>query len=217
MNEPESASKPKSERPRIQWPVVLAEIISIVAAVLIALAVDEWWEDRENLEMAATALDAVVEEVRSNRQRLVNAEEGINAVLESLDRTTEMLQREEQPDGLEIDYAVALLSTAAWQTAQVTRAVHYLDWETVASVAEVYDLQNFFLRNQDQLTDMIAEMSSMDSANPAPMIRRVGMRFRMVVGFRNALSSAQACLLVQLERANAEERSACPAGDSADD
>lgn len=204
---------PASKRSKIQWPVVFAEVISIVAAVLIALAVDEWWEDRENVEMAETALAAVVEEVRSNRLRLVSAEEQINTVLEELQQAVELLQNDETPAGLGVDYSVALLSTAAWQTAQVTRAVHYLEWDTVASVASVYDLQSFFLRNQDQLTDLIAEMSVTGNDNPAPMIQRIATRFRMVVGFRNALAGAQACLLLQLGSATMEEQAACPADD----
>lgn len=211
MNQPDPQPSAGARQPRIQWPVVLAEIISIVAAVLIALAVDEWWEDRENVEMAQIALAAVVEEVRSNRLRLAGAQEQINSVLEELQQAVTLLQNDETPTDLGVDYSVALLSSAAWQTAQVTRAVHYLEWETVAAVASVYDLQNFFLRNQDQLTDLIAEMSITDNEDPAPMIRRIATRFRMVVGFRNALAGAQACLLVQVERANAQEQSACPA------
>lgn len=205
----------ETRRSTIQWPIVFAEVISIVAAVLIALAVDEWWEDRENVEMAETALAAVVEEVRSNRLRLVGAQEAIDVVLRELQQAEALLENDQTPEGLGIDYSVALLSTAAWQTAQVTRAVHYLEWETVASIASVYDLQAFFLRNQDQLTDLIAELGADDSDDPAPTVRRISARFRMVAGFRNALAGAQACLLVQVERATEQEADACPASQDA--
>ena len=217
MTDQNSPPDAQTSGSKIQWPVVLAEVISIVAAVLIALAVDEWWEDRENVEMAETALTAVVEEVRSNRLRLVGAQESIDVVLSELQQAEALLENDQTPAGLGIDYSVALLSTAAWQTAQVTRAVHYLEWETVASIASVYDLQAFFLRNQDQLTDLIAEMGTSDDDDPAPMVRKIAARFRMVAGFRNALAGAQACLLVQVERATEQEAAACPASDAGQD
>ena len=200
----------ESRKSGLQWPVIIAEALSIVAAVLIALAVDEWWEDRENRELADTALVAVMAELRNNRQRLQRGDEGIAAQLEELSDITAILERDEKPESLQIDYPVALLSSAAWQSAQITRAVHYLPWETVTSVATVYDVQAFFLRNQDQLTDLIAEMSAMDEDTALQMIRRIDTRLRMVVGFRQALATAYACLAVELGQANPEEKAACP-------
>ena len=62
----------------------------------------------------------------------------------------------------------------------------------------------------DQLTDLIAEMSAMDEDTALQMIRRIDTRLRMVVGFRQALATAYACLAVELGQANPEEKAACP-------
>ncbi|NIP82979.1 MAG: hypothetical protein GWM90_28630, partial [Gemmatimonadetes bacterium] len=54
-------------RPPRRLPAILAEIVSVVFAVLLALAVDEWWEERELARFGDRTLDAIAQEIRGNR------------------------------------------------------------------------------------------------------------------------------------------------------
>ena len=49
----------------------LAEATLVVFAVLVALAVDEAWEDRENVRLAERTVEAIAGEIRRNRSELM--------------------------------------------------------------------------------------------------------------------------------------------------
>ncbi len=66
--------QPEGERRRSalrrKLPELLVEGFSVALAVLLALAVDEWRENRSNLELAQRAEASIMAEVGSNRSRL---------------------------------------------------------------------------------------------------------------------------------------------------
>jgi hypothetical protein len=178
---------------------IAAQVVSVVFAVLVALAVDEWWEERENMELGRRGVAAIAAEVRGNITQLEEDTAKINHVLARTDSALRLIQRGATDVDLNIDYPLALLSSAAWQTAQTTRAVHFVDIEQVIRIARVYDVQAFLLRNQDRLADMIADLGSIVADDPQKGIEDVRRRYLIVVGFRTGLASAYHCLLEELD------------------
>lgn len=180
---------------------LVAQAVSVVFAVLVALAIDEAWESREDAQLGRDGVAAIRAEVRSNLEALEQRRPKTDSVLLQVDSAMRAIRAGAAADEMHvsIDYPIALLSSAAWQTAQVTRAVNFMDIELVIRIAQAYDLQTFFLRNQERLTDMIADMSTSVGSDPERMIGEVGNRYRLVTGFRDALITEYRCMLVELD------------------
>ncbi len=234
---PTNAPPPAGRRSR--W---LGEGVMIVFAVLAALAVDEWWEDRENVELAERATEAVVRELRRNREELEPAADAptLEAFHADIDRAIAQLRTEadratardagpegEDPSGedgtgeasgnLGIDWNVGLLSSAAWQTAQVTRATQFMPLEQVIDLAQVYEVQRFFAVQQDALVSRIAMVGARMETDPVPALIEIRGQYGVVVALRDSLRRIYACTLRTLEGPDAPEAADCPAEDAPDE
>lgn len=153
---------------RRKLPELLLEAVSVVFAVLVALGVDEWRQDRENLRLAQRALSGIEAEIRGNLGELDGAREANQAMLEQL----EAVLGSEGPQSFGIQFEYALLSSAAWQTSQVTQAIHFVDYGLVQRVARVYDLQTLFVEGQRGLVEQLSVGLGPDSP-VAPLQRRL--------------------------------------------
>ena len=98
---------------RQKAPELALEAISVVFAVLVALAVDEWREERQYRELAERAVVAVAAEIESNRTELGGSLAENQALLE---RVREAAEDTVLPPTFSVNYQYSLLSTAAWQT-----------------------------------------------------------------------------------------------------
>lgn len=142
----------------------LLEGVLIVFAVLAALAVDEFWEDREEQELAAVALERIASEIHTNRTE-ISASRDENLALR--DRLTEALGSHAATGtfGLNsVNYEVALLGADAWETARVTRAVHFIDFDRVSRISQVYRIQQLYLDRQDQVVAEVAGIGGDEAA-----------------------------------------------------
>ncbi len=124
------------------------QAILIVFAVLLALGVEEWWDERELLATAAEARHAVEVEIERNLAELQEAEVGLSAGIAAVDRLVALLrqaQREGAPlDALgeseaELNLPYPRISTAAWRVAQTSRAAPYLEYGWLIQRATLYD------------------------------------------------------------------------------
>ena len=136
------------ERLRAKLPEVLFEAVSIVFAVLLALAVDEWRDDRAQRQAAERARQAILAEVRTNQDQL-------RRVLERNARWRQQIVDTLAdpcgiPDGMKPSMSWAQLSSAAWRTAQSTQAAQRFDYGWLISVAQLYEGQALFEGTQAQ-------------------------------------------------------------------
>lgn len=196
---------------RGRLPTLIAQALSVIFAVLVALAVDQAWEERENRALGRRGLDGIVAEMTRNLDRLEEGRPRIDSILAGIDSVTRILEADNDLEDIEVevDYPVALLSSAAWQTAQVTRAVHFVPIDVVTRIAGVYDLQAFFMRNQELLTDQIAGTMATPDMDTLRLVRELGSRYRLVAGFRRAVATAYRCVLADLEEGAEEMDASC--------
>lgn len=193
-------------------PVLLTEAVSIVFAVLFALAVDQWWDARQNAEMARRAQNAIAQEIRENREEIQDEDAPPGPeVLAALDSAVAVYRRGEKPDELGVNWNVALLTASAWETAQMTRATQYMELDRLIRLAQLYELQRVFGRNQDELVSLIAGFRARLENDPVAAILDFRTRLAAILGIRSVLSTAYACTLVDLQGADAVEEGACPA------
>ena len=124
------------------------QAVLIVFAVLLALGLEEWWDERELQAIAAEARLAVEQEIENNLAELNGAEAGLTSGIAAVDRLVGLL-RQAQRDGVplealgesqvEVDLPYPRISTAAWRVAQTSRAAPYLEYGWLIERAKLYD------------------------------------------------------------------------------
>lgn len=182
---------------RRKAPELALEALSVVFAVLVALGVDEWRENRQNQERADRALVAITGEVRSNRAEL---EENLANNVALLGTINEAARADSLPPGLNISYEYSLLATSAWETAQVAQATQFIPLERVQSLARLYGLQRLFEESQGEVMDFILGIAEVAEETPERIPRLMRGRLNNAVGMQQLLITAYDSTLAALGR-----------------
>ncbi|HOX26068.1 MAG TPA: hypothetical protein PLL30_09105 [Candidatus Krumholzibacteria bacterium] len=120
----------------------LFEAFFVVLGVVLALAANEWRQDRADRAHADRALAAIAEELRSNREGVLAAGEYHE------ERMSRIYGRGPQEPRLEArDFPRGFISPArvfrtAWDTAGETGALEHLDYAKVLALSRVYASQD---------------------------------------------------------------------------
>jgi hypothetical protein len=183
-------------------PEILIEALFMLVAVVLAFAVEEWREERELDGLAAEARGAILQEVASNREELVESTQGtivaiaeLEAWLEQGARTVAPLresQRAEKqqnaqaapaPSDPALNLKLALLSSAAWRTAQSTEASRRMDYSWMLQISQTYELQSIY---QDAQSAMVEALVTYRTSTDEPTRRATA---RALLGRIRALKS----------------------------
>jgi len=125
-------------------PRVLFESFLIVISILVALALDEWREKREDDATVRQALQNFISEIRQNRARVEDAapfNQGLRNVMEMHYRAADIAEVDEFVNMIE-SYSPVVLQSTAWETALATGSLAKMDYELVAALSLTYSLQN---------------------------------------------------------------------------
>ena len=141
-------------RVRERLPDLGMEVFSVVLAVLLALFVNEWRQDRADQKLAERALTGVMDEVRSNRDELASTVVDHQASLDTLHGAIAAIDAGAIDSlGGSLQYDVALLKGTAWETARMTQVIIYMDYDVVAQLSGIYELQGLYMRLTDNFVD----------------------------------------------------------------
>ena len=110
----------------------------------------------EEDQLARTALENIVSELRNNVEQLRDGRAENRDLLRELQMTFEQVAGGEDPTIRSVEYEFVLLGSDAWETAQVTRAVHFMDFERVTRISQAYGIMELFSDRQDQVVDAVA-------------------------------------------------------------
>jgi hypothetical protein len=160
MNE-RSARPGLRERLLEKLPEILIEAASVVIALLLALALNQWNENRETRTRADAARAAILGELRANREEIGEQIPKLKAIVSTLSATasgsTPPPSRE-----MQVNLGVALLSAAAWHAALATQASQTIDFAWMTRVAKVYELQDNYVRVQNLAIDQLSSIPAED-------------------------------------------------------
>jgi len=124
----------------------LVESVFVVGSILMALAVDEWAENRGYAELADQTLGIFEREITQNRARLDDAapyHRGIRDLLQQMLSSPDMgVDVRDVVEGLETP---PLLRTA-WETALATGALTHMEFEVVSALSLTYSIQDAFMQ-----------------------------------------------------------------------
>jgi hypothetical protein len=145
------------------------EITAITAGILVALSIDAIVERNRERALVAQARAAIAREVADNRQELDNGFAGFEkhqADLRQALRFADELLRSGKTDlhSLNLGFSFPSLNRAAWQTADRTGALSYMDYDEVKEYSELYELQDLVITSQRQLLAQLSGLLALLSA-----------------------------------------------------
>ena len=183
MSEP--AARPSlRERLTEKLPEILIEAASVVIALLLALALNGWNEDRQMRERVDTARAAILAELRGNQQEIKDARPKLKEIVDRLTAAAD----DDAPatHELQITLGISLLSAAAWHAALATQASQEIDFAWMTRVAKIYEQQENYLRVQgvavDQLTAIPADRSASEKQVAQSLVARMSALSQLADG-----------------------------------
>jgi hypothetical protein len=178
--EPVPATRPRMrDHLRTKLPEILLEAGSVVLAILLAFAVDEWREERSQRAMAERARRTIVAELRANRDELKGTYGQNEGVLATVEREIADLEKK-QLNSLTTTVHLSQLSAAAFQAAQSTQAIQFVDFDWLVSVGRVYELQKTYGLAQDAALDEVSVSGGALASGEQPLrvMQRIRSRIR---------------------------------------
>jgi len=123
----------------------LIEAVLVVASILLALAVDEWAEDREYAELADQSLEIFEQEIARNQARIEDVSPFHTGVRDVVGSMRFAPANEVELRGVTEGVDPPVLLSTAWQTALATGALTHMDVEVVSALSLTYSLQDRFM------------------------------------------------------------------------
>jgi cell division protein FtsB len=189
MSDAFESSPPLRRRLQEKLPEILIEAASVVLALLLAFGVNAWHERNQEAERARIARAAILAELRNNREELG---ENIQAMTHNQTILNEMAKDDSSAKGqrVHLEVPLALLSEAAWRTAQSSQALRETDYGWTLELSKCYELQGLFMQMQWLVLEQFADMNKAEINTKADIARqlegRIGTMNRLSAGLEQA-------------------------------
>jgi hypothetical protein len=174
------------ERLREKLPEILIEAASVVVALLLALAINAWNQNRELRERAETARAGILAELRANRDDIDAARPKLRAIVDSL--REKLAKDAPEPHEVTVLLGVTQLSSASWHAALATDAMRTVDFAWISEVARVYEVQDEYLRLQQNALDQISSIPADPTLGGKAVAASLMPRFNVLVQIADGLS-----------------------------
>ena len=150
-----------SARHQIPWSRIAVEVVAIVFSVLLALALDAWWQQREQRDLAQTAQAHLRAEIEANRDAVLRVVAYHDSLATALRRS---------PDQTPVNLRPAFVRNSSWETAQSTGAATEMDYGVVAVVSDIAESQ----RQYQELVRTAIELLYLGNVQRPDASRRSG-------------------------------------------
>ena len=198
-------------------PEIVIEALFMLVAVVLAFAVEEWRDERELDGLAAEARGAILQEVARNRDELLESKQGttdataaLEAWLEQADQGAQVMpstreaQRAESAEAAQPTPALpdptvnlsklALLTSAAWRTAQSTEASR-MDFAWMLQSRRPTSCRQCTRTRSRRRSRLVTHRTSIDEATRRATARALLGRIRVLTSLGQALEDDYADIL----------------------
>lgn len=151
----------EKEVARVRIVGLLAEMALVLFAVLMALAVEEWREERRLIDFADRVQAAVLAELDANLGELRRTGEPLSDMQAVLGEVVAAQDLSVMGDDLQLN--LPDLSTAAWEVAQGSEAAPYLEYEWLIDMARAYEVLDVY---SEASSNAIAAMAAVIGRSP---------------------------------------------------
>ena len=165
-----AAGDKKQARPRRSVGGLLLEVFFIVLGVMIALAANEWREQRALDTRTNTALENIRLEILRNQQTMQQRLPYHEALRDSLEnylpelRGVSFQQVSERRLGMQRGLFFLLVYDAAWQAALTSEVLSNVDYETLTVLSTIYQVQAY-LKTVEERTAGIMTPANLQREN----------------------------------------------------
>ena len=138
-------------------PRVLFESFLITISILVALALDQWRENRQDEEAIQQALSNFISEIQRNQARIEDTSPFNRGLLEVLRNRYESKDIGSVDDYVNMveSYAPADLRTTAWETALATGSLAEMEYDLVSVLSFTYGKQSDYqISTQSGMADL---------------------------------------------------------------
>ena len=192
---------------KLRWKLaeIAIEAVMIVFAVLIALGVEEWREERQLHRLADRARVAVDLELEHNLTEFERAEANLideqEKIANALQALIEIKRGAPDTDSTFMGFTLGFpeVSTAAWRVAQVSQAATYLDYDWLVERARQYDGLERYLDFQNQVITavglVVATADDEDMNDAITALRQVYGRLNILLQLHATLQEGMATYL----------------------
>ncbi len=131
---------------KIDFKKIAVEMFSIIFAVMLALGIEDWMQDRERDDRAALMMERITAEVQNNRDELKKAIADNNKFAEGLKKALRKENTIFEDVSPFIQMSAGSINNSAWSSAQMTNVITYMPIETVGQLASLYDTQSYYTK-----------------------------------------------------------------------
>jgi hypothetical protein len=122
---------------------LLLEAVTIIFAVLVALAVDSWKEDMDRRHEVSVAMTSIKKEIEANLQQCTEALSDNTRLVDELNQSI-MRYEQGRSEKIRLGIVVADLIDVAWLTTNNNQVVAWFEQDVLFSIGRVYHEQELY-------------------------------------------------------------------------
>ena len=138
---------------------VLIEFISVVFAVLLALGLNSYKQNKDLQDEARLLSNKIIRECERNMLELDTA---LRQNMEFKLYVDSLRAAEEMPNSFDISISSELMTRSAWDFTKASRSFSYLDESFLEEAAALYERQDYYMHISNQLFQSLGNMIMSD-------------------------------------------------------
>ncbi len=165
------------------------EFLSIVVAVILAMALTEWRQDVLNRKQAEVSFQNILQEIGENIDELQNDSSALAEDVEEMGRWLEVDRQHRDTMAMDISFDYSFLTTAAWEVAQMNQSLTFLENQKVQDLAQVYEAQEFYENTGTKVFDLMSGFATSGESNSMEYQNAVtALRFKMRLTYASVVT-----------------------------
>ncbi len=143
----------------IKWSTLLLEIFSVILAILLALWVNEYQQEKEDEENAIIHLKRITDEVSRNLNTLSPHNNANNKRLISLRKMISSFEGKLLSDDeriITVGYSFDPLENTEWEVVKLTGIIAHMEPDVISTLSQIYLAQELYIEHWTEFTKQFA-------------------------------------------------------------
>lgn len=181
---------------------ILIEIVTIIFSILLALGVNEWRETLSNEKLAFRALSDFRKELVMNRDAVEAAMRDQQGTVAFLEDVMKQHRAAGQADVRFPEINLPDVLTTAWETALVSRALSYIDYDVLVVLSEINLQQKWLLSLEEKVFQSILSPAYRDNGEMRGLVRSIHASLRNIMQVERKLVVLYKSAIEKIDHAN---------------
>ena len=179
--------------------MLMIQILSIIFSILLALGLNDWKESRNNKQLALTTLRNLKDELGNNRKAIEAALRDQRIFMRSLENGVSQLNSGKEKALALPEINLPDVLTTAWETALVTKAMVYIDYDVILKLSEIYLQQKWLASLEDKVFQTILSPYSYEKKNSGNLAKSLYASLKNIMEVEGKLLAMYDITLKKIE------------------